>query len=114
MPEAQRLPLKDLNAAVERAVSMAADRRKLSAEVPVFGGDFYRVPWWIAGRKLRDQVNLDEAYEFAEQVSEAVSKEAGIDLVPAVTIIDKDILCGFIERFEGGILPPLGRIGGAP
>src|SRR3954463_13901487 len=105
MPEAQRIPLKDLNAAVERAVGWAPERRKLSAEPPVFGGDFYRVPWWLVGRKLRDQVNLDEAYEFAQQVSEAVSAEAGFELVPAVTIIDKDILCGFIERFEGGFQP---------
>ena len=50
--------------------------------------------WEINGRVVRD---LALAQRFANEVSAEVAK-SGADVGPAVLILDKDIICGFIER----------------
>jgi hypothetical protein len=81
---ARRLP--DVVAA---AVKVANDRHKVAED---------RSPlvlrWELIGRILRDR-NL--AGDFAQTVSAEVAK-TGIEVQPAVLIIDKDILAGFFER----------------
>lgn len=109
--EAERVANSELSAAVSKAVNLAIERRGLTAERGPFGSDHFRVPWWVVGRLVRD-VEQADAFDLARQVTDDVAGELGFDLVPAMTVVDRDILVGFIERFEGRIPVPHGRLGG--
>jgi hypothetical protein len=50
--------------------------------------------WDIAGKVLRD---LATAQSFSKEVTAEVTK-AGVNAKPALLILDKDILAGFIDR----------------
>jgi hypothetical protein len=111
MPAATRIPLAELNKAVARAVA-EVDNFGAPGEVGVFRSDFFRTPWWVVGRLIRESMDLNQAHELATQVSKTTAAALKIDLAPVVTAIDGDILVGFIERYEGAIAPPAGRLGG--
>ena len=107
---ASRLSNAEFGQAVETAVANAAKRNKLADLRTSLGSDFHYTPWWIVGRQVRD-VDLGQAQKFAEAVTAEVGKRSGFDLLPTVTIVDGDILCGFIERFGNDVQVP-GRFGG--
>ncbi len=106
-----RLTNAEFGKAVDAAVAAAAKRNKLADLRTSLGSDFHHTPWWIAGRAVRD-VDLNQAQAFAQAVTADVSKRSGFELLPAVTMIDGDILCGFVERFGNDITPPNSRFGG--
>jgi hypothetical protein len=108
---AERLSNAEFAKAVETAVASAAKRNKLADLRKAVGSDFHSTPWWIVGRQVRD-VDLGQAQKFAEAVAADVSKRSGFDVIPALSIIDGDILCGFVERFGNDIQLPSGRFGG--
>ena len=56
-------------------------------------GPFIKL-WEIYGRYIRD---MDLGRKFAAEVTAEIGK-AGIAANPAVLILDRDILCGFVER----------------
>ena len=49
--------------------------------------------WEIYGYRIRDRLG---AHELASAVAAEVSR-AGVPVKPAVLVLDRDILCGFIE-----------------
>jgi len=95
-----RISQKELSAAVEKAVSLASRKHKLELEHNLFDRDVFRLPWWIVGRMLRDNVDLDQAYKAAESITTGL-RIPEVDLQAVAVKIDKDILVGFIERFNG-------------
>ncbi len=97
---AGRISLEQLNTAVVEAVELAKERRGLELEAAPLGSDFLRNPVWTIGRQVRGDISLDDAYQVATSITEAVESSVGIRLSPTVTIVDKQILCGFIERFD--------------
>ena len=106
-----RLSNADFGKAVETAVQNAAKRNKVSDLRTAVGSDFHHTPWWIVGRQVRD-LDLAQAQKFAEAVTADVSKRSGFDLMATLTVVDGDILVGFIERFGNDIQLPSGRFGG--
>lgn len=109
MDKPERISAAEFGQAVQEGVRAAAKRRKLDLRTSL-GSDYYTLPWWIVGRQVRD-VDLKVAHEFAVQVTEAVQTKSGIELSPALTMIDGDILVGFIERFGNEIEVPQNRLG---
>ena len=95
------ISVKDLSRTVDRAVAIAAKRHGVKTEPASL-----IVNWEIIGRILREFQDANAAFEFASDVTRGV-KLRGIKAQPAVFKLDRDILCGFIER---GQLPrQLGR-----
>ncbi len=92
-----RLSNADFSKAVGSAVAAAAKRNKLADLQTSLGSDFHHMPWWIVGRVLHE-ADLNQAHAFAQAVAADVSKRRGVDLKPALTIVDGDILVGFVER----------------
>jgi hypothetical protein len=105
----ERVRIEELHEAVDRAVGLAAERAELDPEAFVpgsFGTDFHRIPWSIIGRILREELELEAAHRAAVGITENVGETLGLHLSPATTIIDKQILIGFVEQIEqGGGLP---------
>jgi hypothetical protein len=92
-----------LSKAVDAAVKIAGERRKLALQPPIFDLDHIRTPWWIVGRVIRDKFPLDDAHQISEEITKAVRVD-GVTLQPTTIKIDKDILVGFVEKY-GGQLP---------
>ncbi len=92
-----RLSNAEFGKAVESAVAAAAKRNKLADLRTSLGSDFYQMPWWIVGRLVRD-ADLNQAHAFAKAVTADISKRSGVELKAALTIVDGDILVGFMER----------------
>ncbi len=111
MPTSNRLSSAEFGKAVEAAVLTAAKRNKLADLRTSLGSDYHHMPWWIVGRQVRD-VDLSQAQAFATQVAADVGKKSGVELLPALTLIDGDILVGFVERFGNDLEVPANRFGG--
>jgi hypothetical protein len=84
------VPARELSAAVDKAVKIAAERHKVSVS------DFNEIAnWELVGRRIRDAAL---AQSFASEVAGQLGK-AGIKVEPGtMTIGKKLILCGFYER----------------
>lgn len=80
---------RDLPNVVESAVKTASQR---IGAAKVSGPLVKR--WDIAGKVLRD---LATAQTFSREVTAEVAK-AGVKAKPALLIVDKDILAGFVDR----------------
>lgn len=93
-----RIGQRELAHAVDQATSLAARKHKLKLEPNLFQRDVFHLPWWIVGRVLREQVDLDHAFKAAETITQGVKLD-GVDLQPVALKIQGDILVGFIERF---------------
>lgn len=81
-----------LGRSVDKAVKLAAARHGLKPEK-----DTLVERWEIFGRRLRAGTDLNQAYDFANEVAGAV-KLPGLRLEPVVSRIGRDILVGFIEK----------------
>ncbi|HEY0519059.1 MAG TPA: hypothetical protein VGC84_06165 [Ilumatobacteraceae bacterium] len=110
MASANRLSNLEFAKAVESAVQTAAERNKLGDLRRAVGSDIHQMPWWIVGRQVRE-ADLRQAQQFAEAVTAEVGERSGFDVVPALSVINGDILVGFVERF-GNDVPVPGRFGG--
>jgi hypothetical protein len=99
----------DLAKLVAKAVEIARQRhQKVELTPGIFEQDTHRIPWWIVGRVTR-AVDLDAAHKIAEEITEGVSKDPrGPELQPVTLRVGKDILVGFIEKYQGQIEPPMG------
>jgi hypothetical protein len=86
------ISVKDLSRTVDRAVALATKRHGVKTEP----GSLI-VNWEIVGRILREFQDANAAFEFASDVTRSV-KLQGIKAQPAIFKMDRDILCGFIER----------------
>ena len=82
------ISVRELPRVVEAAVKAAQGRLGTTDSGPLIKR------WEIYGKYARD---LAQAQRFATEVTAEVAK-AGIDAGPAMMILDKDIICGFIER----------------
>lgn len=110
MVKAERLSAAEFGGAVEKAVQLAAKRSGIEEIHRGLGSDYLQTPWWIVGRRVRD-VELGVAHEFATGVAAKVTETTGIDVAAAITVIDGDILVGFVERFGDTLVPPVSRFG---
>jgi hypothetical protein len=108
----ERVPLEKLNEAIEQAIGLANEREALSVRSAPVGLDFFRSPWFLIGRQLVEEASLDDAHAFSVAVTSGVQESLGLRLSPTVMVIDQDILCGFIEKYDETIQPPLSRLGG--
>jgi hypothetical protein len=105
MDTAGRLSGVDFGKAVADAVQLATKRAEMAERRPTLGSGFHWTAPWIVGFQIRD-VDLAVARSVAETISARVGKSVGVDAVPAVTLIDGDILIGFIERFGDSLRLP--------
>lgn len=111
MDASARLGGLEFGKAVNDAVKLAAKRNQLADMRWSLGSGIHGLPPWVLGFLIRD-LDLGVAQRVAEGVASHVVKNAGIDAVPAVSLIDGDILIGFVERFgDGGQLPALRQRG---
>ena len=105
-----RLSSAEFGKAVESAVASAAKRNKLADLRTSLGSDYHHMPWWIVGRVVRD-ADLNHAHAFAQAVTADISKKSGIELQAALTIVDGDILVGFLERNGNDLQVPTNVFG---
>jgi hypothetical protein len=105
-----RLSNVEFGKAVESAVAAAAKRNKLADLRTSLGSDYHHMPWWIVGRVVRD-ADLNQAHAFAQAVTADISKKSGVDLKAALTIVDGDILVGFMERNGNDLQMPTNVFG---
>lgn len=83
------ISVRELPSVVDRAVRLAQARvRTVPDTAPAIK------KWEIYGRYVKD---LNIATSFANEVTAELGK-AGFSVKPAVLMIDRGILCGFIER----------------
>lgn len=90
--KAQAVSLSSLSKSVDSAIRLAAARHDLTLDKETFIDR-----WEIIGRRLRKGSDLAAAGALAEDIARKV-KVPGIQAVPVVTRIGKDILVGFIDR----------------
>ena len=95
---AEAVSLVNLAKVVDKAVGIAAERHKVKVEPSTLS-----LGWEIFGRRLRDVQDFEQAFAFAKDVTRA-AQVPGVQVEAAVLRIDRDILCGFIEK---GRLPRL-------
>jgi len=96
--EVARIGRRELAGAVHKAVGLAASRHKLDLQANLFDRDDFRLPPFINGRRCRD-IDMDQAFKAAETIVENLGlKDVAVQTVALK--IDKDILVGFIERFQ--------------
>lgn len=105
MPEAARIRPEELSKAVTKAIEIAKSKHKVDLQPPLFQQDILRVPGWIVGRVLRDQLDLNLAHKIAESITDSVNGK-GSGFQPATVRIERDIHVGFIERFGNQIELP--------
>lgn len=105
MPQADRIRPEELSKAVAKAIEIATSKHKVELQPHLFQQDIVRVPGWIVGRVLRDQLDLNLAHKIAESITSSVNGKSG-GFQPATVRIDRDILVGFIERYGNQIELP--------
>jgi hypothetical protein len=110
MDTAGRLNGAEFGKAVHEAVQLAVKRTDLADRRLTLGSGYHWQRPWIVGFQIRD-LDLGIANSLAENISARVGKSAGIDAVPVLTLIDGDILIGFVERFGDALQLPSIAVG---
>jgi hypothetical protein len=111
MPEPRRIRPEELSLAVSKAVKLAQSRHKLELHEHLIQPDFARLPWWIVGRVLREQVDLDQAHKVSTTITESINGKVGA-FQPVTIKISDQILVGFIEKFGNQLELPGQLFGG--
>lgn len=88
MAKAQSVSLAQLDSMVNDAAKLAAKRLELTT---LKKGNLV-VRWDLVGRQIRD---LATAQKFSNDVARQLNK-AGMDVKPAISIINKQIIAGYI------------------
>lgn len=113
MADSQRIRPEELSKAISKAVEIAQAKHKVQLQAHPIQPDFARIPWWIAGRVLRDRIDLDQAHKLAETITLSVNGKSKA-FQPVTARFGDDILVGFIERYGGNLELPQQILGGGP